>query len=56
MRSTGEVLGIANSFGLAYFKAQEATQTPLPTKGAVLMSIAEQDKPYLMKLQVSFQS
>ena len=29
MRSTGEVLGIADSFGLAYFKAQEATQLPL---------------------------
>lgn len=54
MRSTGEVLGIANSFGLAYFKAQEATQTPLPTKGAVLMSIAEQDKPYLIEIASKF--
>ncbi|MDD2402397.1 MAG: carbamoyl-phosphate synthase large subunit, partial [Clostridia bacterium] len=33
MRSTGEVLGIAHSFGLAYFKAVEATQTPLPSSG-----------------------
>ena len=48
MRSTGEVLGIANSFGLAYFKAQEATQVPLPTEGAVLMSIADKDKIYLL--------
>lgn len=34
MRSTGEVLGIANSFGLAFWKAQEAI-SPLPTKGTV---------------------
>ena len=40
MRSTGEVLGLADSPGLAYFKAQEATQSPLPSEGAVLISIA----------------
>lgn len=44
MRSTGEVLGLADSFGLAYFKAQEATQSLLPSAGTVLMSIAEQDR------------
>ena len=33
MRSTGEVLGMANSFGLAYNQAQEATGTPLPAGG-----------------------
>ncbi|AGA68408.1 carbamoyl-phosphate synthase large subunit [Desulfitobacterium dichloroeliminans LMG P-21439] len=44
MRSTGEVLGMADSFGLAYYKAQEATQSPLPSTGTVLMSIAEQDR------------
>ena len=44
MRSTGEVLGIADSFGLAFSKAQEATQQPLPSKGTVLMTIAEPDK------------
>ncbi|MFA6808661.1 MAG: carbamoyl-phosphate synthase large subunit, partial [Eubacteriales bacterium] len=44
MRSTGEVLGLASSFGLAYFKAQEATGTPLPLTGTVLLSIAEQDR------------
>jgi carbamoyl-phosphate synthase large subunit len=44
MRSTGEVLGIADSFGLAYFKAQEATQTSLPTHGTVLISINDRDK------------
>jgi carbamoyl-phosphate synthase large subunit len=32
MRSTGEVLGMANSFGLAFFKSQEATKIPLPNR------------------------
>ncbi|RJQ75518.1 MAG: carbamoyl-phosphate synthase large subunit, partial [Desulfobacteraceae bacterium] len=45
MRSTGEVLGLAGSFGQAYFKAQEATQSPLPLEGAVLFTIADSDKP-----------
>jgi len=48
MRSTGEVLGMADSFGLAYFKAQEATQSPLPFSGTVLMSIAEQDRSQIV--------
>ncbi|NLM11162.1 MAG: carbamoyl-phosphate synthase large subunit [Clostridiaceae bacterium] len=54
MRSTGEVLGIANSFGLAFFKAQEATQAPLPTEGTVLMSIADKDKHYLLDIARKF--
>jgi carbamoyl-phosphate synthase large subunit len=45
MRSTGEVLGLADSFGLAFFKSQEATQSSLPTEGTVLFTIAEKDKP-----------
>lgn len=45
MRSTGEVLGIADSFELAYYKAQEATQSPLPICGTVLISVTDQDKP-----------
>ena len=44
MRSTGEVLGLSYSFGRAYFKAQEATQTTLPLEGAVLFTIADRDK------------
>ncbi|MTI82641.1 MAG: carbamoyl-phosphate synthase large subunit [Firmicutes bacterium] len=44
MRSTGEVLGIADSFELAFYKAQEATQSPLPTSGTVLISVNDQDK------------
>ncbi|MBQ7234211.1 MAG: carbamoyl phosphate synthase large subunit, partial [Kiritimatiellae bacterium] len=42
MRSTGEVLGLADNFGLAYFKSQEAAGAPLPTKpGKVLVSLTE---------------
>jgi carbamoyl-phosphate synthase large subunit len=44
MRSTGEVLGISYSFGRAFFKAQEATQTRLPLEGTVLFTIADRDK------------
>jgi len=43
MRSTGEVLGIANSFELAYYKAQEAAQQLLPVKGTVLITVSEKD-------------
>jgi len=44
MRSTGEVLGMASDPGLAYYKAQEATLTRLPTQGAVLFTVTDQDK------------
>ncbi|MFC1608011.1 carbamoyl-phosphate synthase large subunit [Candidatus Latescibacterota bacterium] len=44
MRSTGEVLGLANTAGMAFYKAQEATQTVLPLSGTVLFSIAGKDK------------
>ncbi len=44
MRSTGEVLGLAKSFGLAFFKSQKATQLTLPLEGTVLVTIANKDK------------
>ncbi|WP_305045395.1 carbamoyl-phosphate synthase large subunit [Geoalkalibacter sp.] len=44
MRSTGEVLGLAGSYGLAYFKAQEAANAMLPLEGTVLITVAEHDK------------
>jgi carbamoyl-phosphate synthase large subunit len=43
MKSTGEVLGIANSFGLAFWKAQEAV-TLLPTSGTILITVSERDR------------
>lgn len=44
MRSTGEVLGLADTFGEAFYKAQEATQTVLPLSGTVLLSVNRADK------------
>jgi carbamoyl-phosphate synthase large subunit len=44
MRSTGEVLGLADSFGLAFYKAEEAAQQLLPAKGAVLITVNDKDK------------
>jgi carbamoyl-phosphate synthase large subunit len=44
MRSTGEVMGIAASFGLAFAKSQEAAGTRLPRHGAVFLSVADHDK------------
>ena len=44
MRSTGEVLGIADTFGLAYYKAQEAAGQKLPVKGTALITISDKDK------------
>jgi carbamoyl-phosphate synthase large subunit len=42
MRSTGEVLGLASTFGLAYFKSQEAANAKLPTEeGSILISLSE---------------
>jgi len=54
MRSTGEVLGLANSPGLAYFKAQEATQQPLPSAGTVLITISEGDKKSITQTAKAF--
>jgi len=44
MRSTGEVLGMADSFGLAFYKSQEAVGAALPLEGNVLITIADRDK------------
>ena len=44
MRSTGEVLGMDSSFGLAFYKAQEATKGTLPMEGTVLLTVSERDR------------
>ena len=54
MRSTGEVLGLADSYGLAFFKAQEATQQPLPSKGTVLITVADPDKTAIVDTAKAF--
>ncbi len=45
MRSTGEVLGLSSSYGEAFYKSQEAIQSPLPLSGTVLISVNAKDKP-----------
>ena len=45
MRSTGEVLGLAETTGEAFFKAEEAASATLPLSGTALLSVNEQDKP-----------
>ncbi len=44
MKSTGEVMGIASNFGLAFAKSQTAAFGPLPKSGAVFISLSERDK------------
>jgi carbamoyl-phosphate synthase large subunit len=44
MRSTGEVMGIDESFGTAFAKSQEAVYGPMPVKGRVFVSVANRDK------------
>ena len=55
MRSTGEVLGLADSFGLAYFKAQEATGQSLPGEGVVLITVADADKNGMLEVARAFE-
>jgi carbamoyl-phosphate synthase large subunit len=45
MRSTGEVMGIADSFGSAFAKSQIAASNGLPLSGAVLITVNDPDKP-----------
>jgi carbamoyl-phosphate synthase large subunit len=54
MRSTGEVLGMADSFGLAFFKAQDAVQGRLPLEGTVLLTIADHDKKDVVDVARTF--
>ncbi len=54
MRSTGEVLGLSESVGEAFFKAQEATQTKLPTGGTVLISVNRKDKDEVVEVAKLF--
>src|SRR5258708_32202305 len=50
MRSTGEVMGISTSYGLAFAKAQLAAGQRLPRKGTVFLSVNDRDKKHLATL------
>lgn len=54
MRSTGEVLGLSTSYGEAFYKAQEATQSKLPLSGTVLISVNNKDKAEVAEIAKSF--
>ncbi|MHC4214371.1 MAG: carbamoyl-phosphate synthase large subunit [Planctomycetota bacterium] len=54
MRSTGEVLGLSESFELAFYKAQEAAGQQLPWEGAVLMTVADTDKHRAIEIARGF--
>ncbi|MBW2140707.1 MAG: carbamoyl-phosphate synthase large subunit [Deltaproteobacteria bacterium] len=56
MRSTGEVLGIADSFGLAFYKAQEAAQQTLPDGGTVLVTVSDMDKESILEAARQFEN
>jgi carbamoyl-phosphate synthase large subunit len=49
MRSTGEVMGIDRSFGIAFTKSQTAAGNELPERGTVFLSLADRDKPAGLK-------
>ncbi|EEG74957.1 carbamoyl-phosphate synthase large subunit [[Clostridium] hylemonae] len=54
MRSTGEVLGLSDHYGEAFYKAQEAAQSKLPLSGTVLISVNRKDKAEVVEIAESF--
>ena len=54
MRSTGEVLGMGESFGLAFYKAQEAAKQMLPHEGTALLTVSELDRPAVLEVARRF--
>lgn len=50
MKSTGEVMGIDEDFGLAYAKAQIASKNKIPTSGRIFISVKDKDKPEVAKV------
>ena len=54
MRSTGEVMGVADNFGEAFAKAQIAAGQKLPTQGTVFISVTDHDKPAVVEVAHRF--
>jgi len=54
MRSTGEVLGLSDSFGRAFYKAQDATQGCLPLEGKAVFTVADKDKDAVLPVAKRF--
>ncbi len=55
MRATGEVLGMADSFGLAFYKAEESAFQKLPTEGTILITVSDEDKISALQLSKRFE-
>jgi len=56
MRSTGEVLGLADSFGLAFYKSQEGAHQTLPSEGTVLITVSKTARPAVLETARQFDS
>jgi carbamoyl-phosphate synthase large subunit len=54
MKSTGEVMGVADNFGEAFAKAQLAAGQKLPTQGAVFISVTDHDKRHVAPVARKF--
>ncbi|HEY7353472.1 MAG TPA: carbamoyl-phosphate synthase large subunit, partial [Terriglobales bacterium] len=54
MKSTGEVMGVADNFGEAFAKAQVAAGQKLPTQGCVFISVTDHDKPHVAEVARKF--
>jgi carbamoyl-phosphate synthase large subunit len=54
MKSTGEVMGVADNFGEAFAKAQSAAGQKLPTQGTVFISVTDHDKPNVTEVARKF--
>ncbi|MFY9561853.1 MAG: carbamoyl-phosphate synthase large subunit [Terriglobales bacterium] len=54
MKSTGEVMGVADNFGEAFYKAQLSAGQKLPTQGTVFISVNDQDKPHVAEVAKRF--
>jgi carbamoyl-phosphate synthase large subunit len=56
MRSTGEVMGVGESFGEAFAKAQLAAGSPIPDGGALFISVNDRDKPTAVQVAAKFRA
>ncbi|MCL5023412.1 MAG: carbamoyl-phosphate synthase large subunit [Nitrospirae bacterium] len=54
MKSTGEVMGIDEDFGLAYAKAQESSSNKVPLSGKIFISVKDKDKPGTCRIVQNF--
>jgi len=54
MKSTGEVMGISDSFGMSFAKSQFAAKNNIPLEGKIFISLADSDKPFVGEIGKSF--